>query len=178
VSTFPDVSLPIENFRLCHRISANVCGQLLTINFMKADFPFVQLRIIAFNNQTCQSYELDLLKDDLLVFLESNLKLLEEENIMDLFNLLANSFTIITRKTNQRSGVVPIQVLTVEHRCFFNELYRQNWDARNRKIKARHNKFKQGLVQSVQCITDYPQSVLYEGFENVFDKEITLDLAE
>lgn len=100
VSTFPDVTLPIENFRLAHRISANVCGQYLTINFLKADFPFIQLRIIAFNNQTCQSFELDLLKDDLMVFVESNIKLLEEENCNDLYNLLANSLTIITRKVN------------------------------------------------------------------------------
>jgi hypothetical protein len=104
VSTFPDVSLPIENFRLAHRISANVCGQYLTINFLKADLPFMTLRIIAFNNQTCQTYELDLTKDDLLVFIESNLKFLEEENATDLYNLLANSLTIIQRTVTTRQG--------------------------------------------------------------------------
>ena len=53
------------------------------------------LRIIAFNNQTCQSYELDLTKEDILIFVESNLKFLEEENSTDLYHLLANSLTII-----------------------------------------------------------------------------------
>ena len=69
-----------------------------------------------------------------------------------------------------------LQILTVEHRCFFNELYRSHWDARNKKIKARHNKFKQGLVASVESITDYTQSILYEGFEDVFATEVSLDV--
>jgi hypothetical protein len=45
-------------------------------------------------------------------------------------------------------------ILAVEHRCFFNELYRQNWDARNKLIKSRHNKFKQGLVAESGLMTD------------------------
>lgn len=85
---------------------------------------------------------MDLTKDDLLVFVESNLKFLEEENCNDLYNLLANSLTLISRRTQTRAGSYLVQILTVEHRCFFNELYRNNWDARNKKIKARHNKFK------------------------------------
>jgi hypothetical protein len=140
VSTFPDVSMPLESFRLAHRISTNVSGQYLTVNFLKADLPFTTLRLIAFNNQTCQSFELDLTKTDLLVFAESNLKLLEEESATDLYTMLANSLTIITRKTIMRGSVHLVQVLTVEHRCFFNELQRTHWDARNKKIRARHDK--------------------------------------
>lgn len=34
-------------------------------------------------------------KEDLLVFVDSNLRLLEEENAQDLYNLLANTLTII-----------------------------------------------------------------------------------
>ena len=45
-------------------------------------------------------------------------------------------------------------VLAVEHRCFFNELYRQNWDARNKLIKARHDKVKQGLVSEKALTTE------------------------
>jgi hypothetical protein len=36
-----------------------------------------------------------LTKEDLLVFVDSNLRLLEEENAQDLYNLLANTLTII-----------------------------------------------------------------------------------
>lgn len=50
VSTFPDVSMPLESFRLAHRISTNVSGQYLTVNFLKADLPFTTLRLVAFNN--------------------------------------------------------------------------------------------------------------------------------
>jgi hypothetical protein len=39
-------------------------------------------------------------KEDILVFVESNLKFLEEENSTDLYHLIANSLTIITRKTS------------------------------------------------------------------------------
>jgi hypothetical protein len=97
--------MPLESFRLAHRISTNVSGQYLTVNFLKADLPFTTLRLIAFNNQTCQSFELDLTKTDLLVFAESNLKLLEEESATDLYTMLANSLTIITRKTIMRGSV-------------------------------------------------------------------------
>ena len=155
MSTFPDVSLPIENFRLANRISVNVCDQLLTVNFLKADQPFQMLRIIAFNNIKCITYELDLTKDDLLVFVESNLRLLEEENSQDLYNLLANSLTIIMRNVTSRQSTNRVPILIIEHRCFFNELYRQNWDSRNKKIKARHNKFKQGLIKEIECMTEW-----------------------
>jgi hypothetical protein len=89
------------------------------------------------------------------VFIENNTKFLEEENSMDLFNLLANSLTLISRTSKTRNGPQTVDVLTVEHRCFFNELYRNNWDARNKKIKARHNKFTQGLLKEQACMSDF-----------------------
>lgn len=85
VSLSSDASLPIEKFRLAERLSANIANQLLTVNFMRTDLPFEVLRLVAFNNQNCASFELDLNKEDLLVFLEGNVKLLEEENSGDLY---------------------------------------------------------------------------------------------
>jgi len=52
---------------------------------MKTDLPFKVLRLVAFNNQNCSSYEMDLTKEDLLVFLEGNSRLLDEENSSDLY---------------------------------------------------------------------------------------------
>jgi len=43
------------------------------------------------------------------------------------------------------------EVLAVEHRLFFNELFRQNWDARNKKIRAKHDKHLQGLLADECC---------------------------
>jgi hypothetical protein len=50
VSSSADVSIPIEKFRLAERLSANIASQYLTVNFMKTDFPFNAIRIVAFNN--------------------------------------------------------------------------------------------------------------------------------
>jgi len=36
------------------------------------------------------------------VFVDSNLKFLEDENSTDLYNLIANSLTIISRKSTHR----------------------------------------------------------------------------
>lgn len=94
-------------------------------------------------------------KDDLLIFVEGNARLLDEENSGDLFQLLLNSLTLITRTSQTRVGAYDFMVLAVEHRCFFNELYRNHWDARNKLIKARHNKVKQGLVNEISVMTDF-----------------------
>ena len=53
VSSFSDVSLPMEHFSLADRKLVNVGGILLTVNFLKNELPFTCLRLMAFNNQTC-----------------------------------------------------------------------------------------------------------------------------
>ena len=170
VSNFQDVSLPMEKFQLADRKLVNIGGIFLTVNFLKNDLPFTCLRIMAFNNQTCQSFNLDLTIDDLMVFVEGNQKMLEEDNLPDLYQLLLNNLTMMQRR-NVPPGTISTmstvkgapaatdtgtlqKVLAIEHRCFFNELYRQNWDARNKLIKARHNKITQGLVAEKGLTTE------------------------
>lgn len=69
-------------------------------------------------------------------------------------------------------------MLAVEHRCFFNELYRQNWDSKNKRIKLRLDKKKQGLVTDSQTETDFDQATLYEAFIDVYAGDVSLPLQE
>jgi hypothetical protein len=85
----------------------------------------------------------------------------------------AGNNSALTTKNETVDG----KILAVEHRCFFNELYRQNWDARNKLIKARHDKIKQGLVAESGIMTDLTQSQLYEGFTNVFQTETSIPVS-
>jgi hypothetical protein len=82
--------ISIENFRIIDRKSCSVNGKYLTINFLKFDLPLQLIRLVAFNNATCETYQLDLTKEDLLILVEGHQKLLEEENLQDLCSLLLN----------------------------------------------------------------------------------------
>ena len=81
---------PIEKFRIIDRKSSMVTDQYLTINFLKSDLPFELIRIVAFNNATCETFQLDLTRDDLMVLINGHQRLLEEENQADLCSLLLN----------------------------------------------------------------------------------------
>lgn len=64
--------ISIENFRIIDRKSCVVNGKYLTINFLKYDLPFQLVRLVAFNNATCETYQLDLTKEDLLILVEGH----------------------------------------------------------------------------------------------------------
>ena len=67
---------PIENFRIIDRKSSMVTDQYLTINFLKSDLPFQFIRIVAFNNATCETFQLDLTRDDLMILVDGHMSLL------------------------------------------------------------------------------------------------------
>lgn len=129
---------PIEEFTLIDRKVAVVTGRLLAINFLKCDEPLTFIRVVAYSNNKGQTYSLDLTKECLLVLVEGNQKLIEEENMPDLCQLIANALTLIQRKIdvnefrkkdmNEFDELLNEEVLAVEHRLFFNELCRSNWD--------------------------------------------------
>lgn len=81
---------PIEDFRIIDRKSSMVTDQYLTINFLKSDTPFDLIRIVAFNNASCETFQLDLTRDDLMILVDGHMRLLEEENQMDLCSILLN----------------------------------------------------------------------------------------
>ena len=64
----------------------------------------------------------------------------------------------------------------VEHRCFFNEITQQKWDAKNKLILARHDKKKQGLMADAETITEFEKSIMYEAFFDVYVGEVILPL--
>ena len=69
-----------------------------------------------------------------------------------------------------------IEVLVVEHRCFFNEIYRINWDQRKKMILMRHDKRKQGIVKDIETLTDFDKSLMYEAFSEVYTSDFFLPL--
>ena len=88
---------PIENFRIIDRKSSIVKDQFLTINFLKSDLPFELIRIVGFDNDTCETFQLDLTKDDLMILTDGRQSLLEESNSADLCSLLLNQLTMLDR---------------------------------------------------------------------------------
>lgn len=140
--------IEIEKFRIIGRQAIQVNNHYLTVNFLKCDLPFRMIRIVAFNNQTCQHFQVDLTTEDLLILTEGHLKLLEEESTTDLITLILNSLTIIRRKVKVSQDMTMgyaagkptlqmVEVLVVEHRCFFNETKRSWWDHKKKKILMR-----------------------------------------
>ena len=165
---------------------AVVTGRMLAINFLKCDQPLDTIRIIAYDNKKGRTYSLDLYRDDILMLVDGNQRLVEEENMPDLCQLIANSLTLIKREIkvnkakkidmNEFDELLNDDVLAVEHRLFFNELYRQNWDQRNKMIKAKHDKHLQGLLTDVQTETDFEKAIVYEAFTQVYSEQFGLVL--
>jgi len=100
--------LEIEKFRFIGRKALQVNGHYLTINFLKCDLPLQMIRIVAFNSQTCQSYQIDLTYEDLMILAEGHIKLLEEESTQDLISIILSSLTLIKRKVKVSSGAISV----------------------------------------------------------------------
>jgi hypothetical protein len=67
-------------------------------------------------------------------------------------------------------------VLVVEHRCFFSESFRSNWDRNSKKILMRHDRKLQGIVKDAETLTDLEKSLCYEAFTIVYESEFFLPL--
>ena len=185
---------PISEFRIIDRKSSMVTDHYLTINFLKSDIPFQLIRIVAFNNATCDTFQLDLTRDDLMILVNGHQRLLEEENQVDLCSLLLNQLTMIERNYDltserdendasvlsrgEKAKQEKKKVLVVEHRCFFNDILPKKWDSKNKLIIARHDKRKQGLINDFGTITDFEKSIMYEAFFDVYVGEAVLPLQE
>jgi hypothetical protein len=97
--------------------------------------------------------------------MHGNIKLLEDENSHDLCQIILNNLSIIKReKVNKLGKTTYEDVLIVEHKIFFNEQYRSNYDKKNKMIFGKYDKKRQGLVKDVCVLTDFDKSVIYEAF--------------
>jgi hypothetical protein len=77
---------------------------------------------------------------------------------------------------NEFDELLNEEVLAVEHRLFFNELCRSNWDQKNKMLKAKHDKHLQGLVEEKSISTDFDRAIVYEAFNKVFNEKFALDI--
>jgi hypothetical protein len=57
--------------------------------------------------------------------------------------------------------------VAIEHRIFFNDHYKQEYD-RNKIIFTKNNKRKKGLLQDVSLDTEFDKSIIYEAFDLVY----------
>lgn len=69
-----------------------------------------------------------------------------------------------------------VEVLVLEHRCFFNEVVRTNWDNKKKKILMRHDRRLQGIVKDVETTTDFDKALCYEAYSVVYAHEFFLPL--
>jgi len=133
------------------------------------------LRVIAFENSTSAQFSFDLNYNDLLTLMHGNLKLLENENSHDLCQIILNNLSLIQReKVDKKGNPVFEDVLIVEHKIFFNEHYRSVYDKNNKKIMAKYDKKRQGLVRDMALSTEFEKSVIYEAYEPVFQEEVSI----
>jgi hypothetical protein len=69
-----------------------------------------------------------------------------------------------------------IEVLVLEHRCFFNEVNRSNFDSKKKKILMRYDRRLQGMVKDVEIATDYEKALCYEAYSVVYISDFFLPL--
>ena len=120
----------------------------------------------------------------MLTLTDGNIKLLEDENIFDLCQMIMNNLTLVQREkpaeapaggrgsgqhTGRRSTPKYEDILIVEHRIFFKDQYRAVYDKKSKNIMAKYDKKRQGLVRDVELATEFDKSVLYEAFEPVYE---------
>lgn len=97
-------------------------------------------------------------------------------------NALDRADTKYSRMITQRDGMeVDFErntradiTLAVEHKIFFNEAYKQEYE-RNKVIIAKLDKRKKGLhVQDKQLSTEFEQSIVYEAYDTVYSETMSL----
>ena len=77
-------------------------------------------------------------------------------------------------KPGKKGELIREDVLIVEHKIFFNEQYRAGYDKKNKTIRAKYDKKRQGLVKDVSLSTDFDKSVIYEAFNEVFADQVMI----
>jgi len=70
----------------------------LMVSFLRCDEPHLVIRVVAFDGETNTSYAFDLIHEDLVIFTDGNIKLMEQENNNDLCQMILNNLTLIKRK--------------------------------------------------------------------------------
>ncbi len=99
ISPLWDQSVSQEHFKLIRRESYCLSGEhYLTVNFLRCEEPSLVVRVIAFDNDTCSSYGFDLTFEDLMLFTDGNMRLLESDNSHDLCQMILNNLTRIRSK--------------------------------------------------------------------------------
>ena len=79
-----------------------------------------------------------------------------------------------TVATPMTIGLSEKWTLAVEHRLFFNDTFKLDYDKNNRVILGKHDKKKKGLVQEKSMSTDFEKSMIYEAFETVYSETVHL----
>jgi hypothetical protein len=63
----------MENFRLIKRVGHHLGvgnGSDLMVNFLRCDRPYLVIRVVAFDSDSCSSYAFDLTYEDLMLLIE------------------------------------------------------------------------------------------------------------
>ena len=75
---------------------------------------------------------------------------------------------MIKKETEDDAGKAVLEdVLIVEHKIFFNEVYRAIYDRKSKNIMAKYDKKRQGLVKDISVSTDL-RSQLYTKLMSKF----------
>jgi len=107
-----------------------VGGRDLIISFLRNEESHA-FRIVALEEDNCDSFELDLTLDDLYLLAESNMRILEEDVLPDFCDFLQFNLSFVQR------------TLAVNHKIFFAENIRVHHKAEfELRAKLLHQKFE------------------------------------
>jgi hypothetical protein len=70
------------------------------VNFLRCDDPVLVMRIVAFDNDSCTAYSFDLTYEDLMLFVDGHIRLLDADNFNDLCQMIMNNMTKFNSKEN------------------------------------------------------------------------------
>ncbi len=63
--------------------------------------------------------------------------------------------------------------LAVEHKIFFNEAYRNEYE-RNKLPIAKYDKRKKGMLQDKALSTDFEKAIVYEAYDTIYTDMLPL----
>lgn len=72
----------------------------LMVNFLRCDEPKTLIRVVAYECETNNSYSFDLTYEDLLLFTDGNVKLIDQDGGQEVCQMILNNLTLIRRRNH------------------------------------------------------------------------------
>ena len=86
---------------------------------------------------------------------------------------LAISMANVMKQNEPAKLKISDSALAVEHKIFFNEHYKNEYE-RNRVIITKNDKRKKGLLMDKEMSTEFEKAIVYEAFDTIYAETVPL----